>query len=218
MLSFERGAPIAKVRGGPDDGRILRVDPNATEPELLIDDMFDVISSDMFTTSLRKRYDPHVLETVVRAVRRKKAPVEKNLIPAYNAIMEILNDRIGKEYHTGESILSQTPNTRLDRECLYVAGPSGSGKSVYTRSYVKNYLERFPGRPVYVFSRVSNDKSLLEDLPEESDDESTYSDSPSEEEFDVEEYESESDSDDDDDEEEEYEQQYDYSGGGDDEI
>lgn len=215
MLSFERGSPIARIRGGPDDGRILRVDANATEPELLIDDMFDVITSDMFSTSLRKRYDPHVLEVVARAVRRKKPPTEKNLVGAYNAVMEIINDRVGKEYHTGEGVLSQTPNTRLDRECLYVAGPSGSGKSVYTRSYVKNYLERFPGRPVYVFSRVANDRSLLEDLPEGSDAESTYSsDSSEEEEFEVEEFEQDSSDEDDEDEEP---QQYDYSGGNDDE-
>ena len=205
MLSFERGSPIARIRGGPDDGRILRVDANATEPELLIDDMFDVITSDMFSTSLRKRYDPHVLEVVARAVRRKKPPTEKNLVGAYNAVMEIINDRIGKEYHTGEGVLSQTPNTRLDRECLYVAGPSGSGKSVYTRSYVKNYLERFPGRPVYVFSRVANDRSLLEDLPEGSDAESTYSSDSSEEEeeFEVEEFEQDSSDEDDEDEEKE---------------
>lgn len=216
MLSFEKGAPIAKIRGGPDDGRILRVDANLTEPELQINDMFDVIKSDMLTPSLRKRYDPHVLETVVKAVRRGKPPTERSLVAPYQAIMEIITDRVGKEYHTNEGVLTQTPNTRLDRECLYVAGPSGSGKSVYTRSYVKNYLERFPSRPVYVFSRVADDKSLLQDLPEEDDDELTYSSDSSEETsfFDVEDdhsaYESDYGSDD---EEEDTETQFDYGEG-----
>lgn len=215
MLSFEKGAPIAKIRGGPDDGRILRVDANLTEPELEITDMFDVIKSDMLTPSLRKRYDPHVLETVVKAVRRGKPPTERSLITPYQTIMEILSDRVGKEYHTNEGVLTQTPNTRLDRECLYVAGPSGSGKSVYTRSYVKNYLERFPGRPVYVFSRVAGDKSLLEDLPEEDNDESTYSSDSESSEGSFFDEQSDLDTDEDDEEEEDDDPAFDYGAGSD---
>lgn len=43
------------------------------------------------------------------------------------------------------------------RECLYVAGPSGSGKSTYIANYARMYQLMFPGREIYLFSRLPKD-------------------------------------------------------------
>jgi hypothetical protein len=55
-----------------------------------------------------------------------------------------------------DGTLSQVPNVNT-REIIYVAGPSGSGKSSYVSSYVKNYKKVFPGNEVYIFSRKDSD-------------------------------------------------------------
>jgi hypothetical protein len=44
-----------------------------------------------------------------------------------------------------------------ERHFIVVAGKSGSGKSQWTRTYIKNFLRLFPKRPVYIFSPVMED-------------------------------------------------------------
>ena len=53
-----------------------------------------------------------------------------------------------------------TPNTTHERDVYYVCGPSGSGKSYFTKQYIENYHKEFPQRPVYMFSTVLDDKTL----------------------------------------------------------
>ncbi|MFM6267246.1 MAG: ATPase/DNA packaging protein, partial [Dolichospermum sp.] len=43
---------------------------------------------------------------------------------------------------------------------MYITGPSGSGKSTYTRKYLEQYVKKFKGRPIYLFSSLPSDESL----------------------------------------------------------
>lgn len=54
----------------------------------------------------------------------------------------------------------QAIDTDTERQVLYVTGPSGSGKSYYTRQFIEDYHKKFPKRPVYVFSSLSECKTL----------------------------------------------------------
>jgi hypothetical protein len=57
--------------------------------------------------------------------------------------------------------LEVIPNADKDqRDLLYICGKSGSGKSVFTRSYVKNYLRANPSHKCYIFSQVESDKAF----------------------------------------------------------
>src|SRR5271165_337041 len=47
-----------------------------------------------------------------------------------------------------------------NRQVIYVAGASGSGKSTYSSQYIYNYLELFPNNKVFVFSRLKIDPVL----------------------------------------------------------
>jgi len=49
------------------------------------------------------------------------------------------------------------PQKKGERHFLVISGKSGSGKSFWTRTYIKNWLKLFPKRPVYIFSPVSSD-------------------------------------------------------------
>jgi hypothetical protein len=51
-------------------------------------------------------------------------------------------------------------NFKSERDILYIAGPSGSGKSFFTRMYLLNYHKQFPDRPILMISKLSEDKSL----------------------------------------------------------
>ena len=54
----------------------------------------------------------------------------------------------------------QAVDTDTERSVLYVTGPSGSGKSYYTRQYIEDYHKKFPKRNVYVFSSLSECATL----------------------------------------------------------
>ena len=54
----------------------------------------------------------------------------------------------------------QIPNTKTEREILYITGASGSGKSTYIASYCKQYKKAYPDNDIYVFSALNEDSSL----------------------------------------------------------
>jgi hypothetical protein len=56
--------------------------------------------------------------------------------------------------------LQQVPNTKAEREILYITGASGSGKSTYTRRYCEQYKKRWPERDILLFSSLPEDESL----------------------------------------------------------
>jgi energy-coupling factor transporter ATP-binding protein EcfA2 len=56
--------------------------------------------------------------------------------------------------------LQQVPNTKSEREILYITGASGSGKSTYTRKYCEQYKKKWPMRDIYLFSSLKEDESL----------------------------------------------------------
>lgn len=47
-----------------------------------------------------------------------------------------------------------------DRDVIYVAGASGSGKSYYIKKYVECYMKQYPKRPLYLFSYLEQDTTL----------------------------------------------------------
>lgn len=52
------------------------------------------------------------------------------------------------------------PNDTTNRTVSYCAGQSGSGKSYYTKQYVKELMKQKKGRPVYLISPFKTDESL----------------------------------------------------------
>jgi len=64
------------------------------------------------------------------------------------------------QQHKPDESLQIVPNNKTERQCLYVCGQSGSGKSYFTTKYVKEYKKMFPKRNVYVISSIAEDKSI----------------------------------------------------------
>ena len=56
--------------------------------------------------------------------------------------------------------MQQIPNPETERSILYICGCSGSGKSHYTRAYIKEYKKVWPKRDIFLFSALSDDSTL----------------------------------------------------------
>lgn len=46
------------------------------------------------------------------------------------------------------------------RDCLYICGASGSGKTTYISKYLNNYKKIFKNPKIYLFSKLSSDETL----------------------------------------------------------
>ena len=56
--------------------------------------------------------------------------------------------------------IQQIPDKETERSILYITGPSGSGKSYYTRNYILEYKKMFPKNNIYIFSSLESDETL----------------------------------------------------------
>lgn len=54
------------------------------------------------------------------------------------------------------------PNDKTNREVLYAGGMSGSGKTYYVKTYVKELSKKYPKMPIYLISPFEEDESLDE--------------------------------------------------------
>lgn len=56
------------------------------------------------------------------------------------------------------------PDKTKERDCHYITGASGSGKSTWARKFIKEYQSLYnkgkKQRPIYLFSRIKEDSSL----------------------------------------------------------
>jgi len=68
--------------------------------------------------------------------------------------------------HIQDGKFQQVPDPDTERQILYITGASGSGKSTYTKNYIKCYKKMYPKRPVYLFSALKEDESLDEVQPQ----------------------------------------------------
>ena len=69
-----------------------------------------------------------------------------------------------KNIRLKEGKFSHIPNTDQERDILYITGPSGSGKSWYANTYIKNYHKQYPKNNIYMFSPVVEDESISSDI------------------------------------------------------
>lgn len=62
--------------------------------------------------------------------------------------------------HIEDGIFQQVPDTTTERQCIMIAGASGSGKSHYSNNYIKEYHRCYKKNPIYFFSVLDSDTSI----------------------------------------------------------
>lgn len=65
----------------------------------------------------------------------------------------------GSRFISNNSSLMLYPTDQ--REIVYIYGPSGSGKSTIVKQYAECFHEKYPDRPIYMFSTVKNDETIV---------------------------------------------------------
>jgi hypothetical protein len=78
-----------------------------------------------------------------------------------------LYDKIDKSFEGFESLelvdsfhFQIVPDLNKERDCIYIAGSSGSGKSFACVQYLKEYIRLHPKNPIYLFSYLTNDETI----------------------------------------------------------
>jgi hypothetical protein len=66
-----------------------------------------------------------------------------------------LQNSRGENYHMEVAV-----NTNTERQIIYIAGASGSGKSFWARRYIEAYQKSYPKRDIIVFSALNEDSSI----------------------------------------------------------
>jgi len=59
-----------------------------------------------------------------------------------------------------DGVFQQLPDTSRERDCIIIAGQSGSGKSWWANAYAKEYKKAYPRRPIYFCSVLDEDSSI----------------------------------------------------------
>jgi chromosomal replication initiation ATPase DnaA len=95
------------------------------------------------------------------AIIKNKLEPKKNKIIFNEYDKELVKDYMNDISLIKEAeIIQQIPNPQTERSILYIAGPSGSGKSYYTMKYIEEYHKIYPKYPIYIFSSLKEDSTL----------------------------------------------------------
>lgn len=74
-------------------------------------------------------------------------------------LKKIIESKKGQEIQLLRGFIDPIPNTKK-RDIVYIAAPSGSGKSVFCSTYAGNFRKFWPKRDIYLCSRVPKDESI----------------------------------------------------------
>lgn len=89
--------------------------------------------------------------------KSKDQDVNENLVDiSTDKDMDDLFNNLEINYGLVEPI----PNTKVDRESIFIAGPAGSGKSYFSGRYMDQYHKKYPDNPIVIFSRKSEDPAI----------------------------------------------------------
>lgn len=163
MLSWNKGRPIAIIKGGEKDECLLNIveDKDLDENDKKIDNKIgDIIDMD-YIKSLKK----HLSSTQKRKLKsflsgNDKYDEDDDLKEVFDIILDEASKRSMIEYKVNDHGRVQ-PLPRFDKtERCYIAGPTDSGKSFYVKNYLEQMEKVYPDKPIYLFSDVKEDQAL----------------------------------------------------------
>jgi len=161
--SIKTAKPIAVVRGGDDDGKILYLNSDDIKPSnkkevkavKYMKDLSFVKSSDrvklmnQLSEAVAKGVEPDALigvPTQAKEVYKRILNDSKN-----DTSIELPDDSVFQPI--------PDPDPKV-RQVYYVAGQSGSGKSYFARGIAENYKKLYPDREIYLISKLQEDETL----------------------------------------------------------
>lgn len=128
------------------------------EPEELEVHINDIVDDACETLHMQDIPTKKLLQVESDIIAKERPPgrYEQRI---YDHAMKILEARESKYFHVASGFkLEVIPRHIMNQEDrLYVAGPSGGGKSWFSSLYARNYKVQYPGNGVYLFSEKEYD-------------------------------------------------------------
>jgi len=170
-LSFDKtkGAkPIAIVKGGKDDGKVLYIHEDnhkGAKPSY-------EIRANEYLTELRDVKPAERVKLIQRLQEAHNKGLSSDQLIGETGLGKQLYDRICQDASKATCVdlpegsefqLVPSPDPEK-REVFYIAGASGSGKSYIARGIAECYKKLFPDRECYLVSKLQED-STLDALP-----------------------------------------------------
>jgi len=153
MLSFKKGRPIALIKGGKYNNKILYVDdtqeaePIENNPLEILSDIYDKLNKNKLT------------KEKMLSIKNQLANGDRkdDIIASILDKGKELSKREFKIFDDGQI----QPLPRFDKtERCYVAGQTECGKSYWVSHYLEQMLKVYPDKKIYIFSDVEEDPEL----------------------------------------------------------
>lgn len=167
------GRAVAVVFGGAHDGTVIRIADKSTDDEVVVPKrpMHEVLDESDFIIDPKKFKKLSLAEQLQIAMALETSEDEKEAYEADSESEEETapNGRVGRrvvaaykakskaEYRLDDGKMVVLPSR--DPERVFVAGKSGSGKSFWTASYMREYTDMHPDRNIYLFSTHTEEKA-----------------------------------------------------------
>ncbi len=161
MLTLTKGnKPISRVTGGALDGKIIYIDDKAGE--FFRSDPVSTLGSKFFEK--RKKLDGRPVKErdvmeIFEALKNKTIPSNPSLRDIFDEALSELESRSKSELYEPGSTFIPSPNF-IERDIMYIAGPSGSGKSHFAGNYIRELHRGRPDMRVILISKIEGDKAF----------------------------------------------------------
>lgn len=165
-LSFDKvkgAVPIAIVKGGEEDGKVLYCHTDDHKGNKPVKD----IVANKYGTELRTLKPNERVQLINRLNEARRKGLTSDQLVGETAVGRQLYDRVladeardtNVELDTGDYQVLPSPDPEK-REVFYIAGASGSGKSHFAKGVAECYKKLHPDREVYLISKLGEDSTL----------------------------------------------------------
>jgi hypothetical protein len=159
MLSLkESNRPIAVIRGGEFNRRILYIHENEDHSKIIPNDGLNHLHGDLFKNG-RNNLTQREINKIYRAIENgQEMYLDDELYEHYQKSKNIIASKNKKELKLTNGYFQVLPSLVIDqREAALISGPSGVGKSTFASEYAQMYNRVFPENKIYIFSKKDSD-------------------------------------------------------------
>jgi hypothetical protein len=159
MLSFEDGTPIALIKGGKHDKKILYI-RDEDPAKSIKNNPLDMIE-DIYKTANKNKLTKNDMSKIKNAL--EKDDDNDFLGSVYDVVSDVKDkcrDMSKKELKLFDNGVIQ-PLPRFDKtERCYIAGQTECGKSYYCKKYLEQLRKVYATKKIFVFSDVESDPEI----------------------------------------------------------
>lgn len=160
----DEGIPIAIIRGGIYNGKIISITDNKDHIDKPEDIMVDLGEDFIIRNRMQsgRKLNARDLKIIAKLIKEKPHMSEekrKKMDPIVSLAEDELNKYDGREFNIDSGTLELVPR-QDSRDVLYVAGMSGAGKSTFCANYMRNFNKLYPEKDVILFSHKDEDEAF----------------------------------------------------------